>query len=215
MRRTRNLVLGLYLTILTTSAYGQAATSPRRIGFLVGSTPAAAQFQVDCFAAELKDRKWIEGNTLLTEYQWTGGTPERSAELAAELVRSKPDIIIATGTVAGQAAHKATKNIPIVFAALTDPIDAGLVQSFARPGGNVTGISNYFSGTTAKLVDLLLAIAPGKKSFGVIYNPANPAKRVEMAELTPMVRSLGGAVIPLEMRTLNPLLPPLGSLTPL
>ena len=111
------------------------------IGFLGANTPSAQSQWTAAFVQRLRELGWIEGRTVAIEYRWAEGRSERFAEIAAEFVRLKVDVIVTSGTRAVLAAKQATSVIPIVFAAAADPVGSGLVASLARPGGNVTGLS--------------------------------------------------------------------------
>src|SRR5262249_50094419 len=111
------------------------------IGFLGSSTLSAMSEWIAAFVQRLRERGWIEGRTVAVEYRWAEGRAERAAEIAAEFVRLKVDVIVPYATPPTLAAKQATSAIPIVFAAAGDPIGAGLVASLARPGGNATGLS--------------------------------------------------------------------------
>src|SRR5213080_954643 len=111
------------------------------IGFLGASTPSAWSQWTAAFAQRLRELGWTEGRTVAIEYRWAEGRNERMAEIAAEFVRAKADVIVAQGTQAALAAKNATAALPIVFALPGDPVGSGLVASLARPGGNVTGLS--------------------------------------------------------------------------
>src|SRR5262245_2308228 len=113
----------------------------RTIGFLGSSTLSAMSEWIAAFVQRLRERGWIEGRTVAIEYRWAEGRAERAAEIAAEFVRLKVDVIVTYATPPTLAAKQATSAIPIVFAAAGDPLGAGLVASLARPGGNVTGLS--------------------------------------------------------------------------
>jgi hypothetical protein len=112
------------------------------IGFLGQSTHSAASEWVAAFVQRLRELGWIEGRTIAIEYRWAEGRAERFAKIAAEFVRLKVDVIVTSGTPQVLAAKQATSVIPIVFATAGDPVGSGLVASLARPGGNVTGLSN-------------------------------------------------------------------------
>jgi hypothetical protein len=119
------------------------------IGFL-GATPLIESQRVTAFVQRLRELGWIEGRTIAIEYRWAEGRPDRFAEIAAEFVRLKVDVIVTVGTPPTLAAKQATAFIPIVFAASNDPVGTGLVASLARPGGNVTGQANQISDTIGK-----------------------------------------------------------------
>ena len=123
------------------AARAQQAGKLPTIGFLVTGTPSSHGQWVAAFVQRLRELGWIEGRTVAIEYRWAEGRTERFAEIAAEFVRRKVDVIVTSGTAAIVAAKQATSVIPIVFAAAGDPVGTGLVASLARPGGNVTGLS--------------------------------------------------------------------------
>ena len=121
---------------------------------------------------------WIDGRNLAIEYRWAEGRNERYAEIAAEFVRLKVDVIVTVATPATLAAKQATTVIPIVFAAASDPVGTGLVASLARPGGNVTGLANQISDTAGKKLEFLREVVPGLRRLAIMANVGNPACRV-------------------------------------
>ena len=123
------------------TARAQQARVPT-IGWLGGGTAATQSQWAVAFTERLRQLGWSEGSSIAIEYRWAEGRPERFAEIAAEFVRLKVDVILAAGTEAALAAKKATAIIPIVFPVAGDPVGTGLVASLARPGANVTGVSN-------------------------------------------------------------------------
>jgi putative ABC transport system substrate-binding protein len=128
-----------------------------------------------CICAALRELGWIEGRTVAIEYRWGEGRTERFAEIAAEFVRLKVDVILAGGTEAAVAAKQATSMIPIVFPSAGDPVGSRLVDSLARPGGNVTGLSNLGSGLAAKRLELLREVFPELRRLAVWSMPTIPA----------------------------------------
>ena len=112
------------------------------VGFLGATTPSAQSQWTAAFVQRLRELDWIEGRNVAIEHRWMEGRNERAAEIAAEFVQLRVDVIVVQGTAAVVAARQATSVIPIVFAAAGDPVGSGLVASLARPGGNVTGLSN-------------------------------------------------------------------------
>ena len=112
------------------------------IGLVGGAIPSTQGAWITAFVQRLRELGWIEGRTIAIEYRWAEGRTERAAEIAAELVQRKVDVIVTSGTAAVVAAMQATSVIPIVFAGAGDPVGAGLIASLAGPGGNVTGLSN-------------------------------------------------------------------------
>ena len=140
MRRREFIMLaGATAAAWPLAARAQQAGKLPTIGFL-GADAAAWRPWTDAFVARLRELGWIEGRTIAIEYRWSEGRPERVAEIAAEFVRLKVDVIVSNG-IAVPTLKQATAVIPIVFAIAPDPIGTGLVASLARPGGNVTGLS--------------------------------------------------------------------------
>jgi putative ABC transport system substrate-binding protein len=124
------------------------------IGFL-GAAPSIESQRIAAFVQRLRELGWIDGRNLAIEYRWAEGRDERYAEIAAEFVRLKVDVIVTVATPASLAAKQATAVIPIVFLTASDPVGTGLVASLARPGGNVTGLANQISDTSGKKLELL------------------------------------------------------------
>ena len=140
------------------------------IGFLGASTPVAWGNLVTAFERRMRELGWIEGRTIAIEYRWGEGRPERFAEIAAEFVRLKVDVIVTSGT-AVSAAKQATSTVPIVFAVAVDPVRGGLVGSLARPGGNVTGLSIQAPELVGKRLELLREVVPGLRRFAHNFYP--------------------------------------------
>jgi putative tryptophan/tyrosine transport system substrate-binding protein len=170
------------------------------IGFLVAGTPTSHGQWVAAFVQRLRELGWIEGRTITIEYRWAEGRSERFAEIAAELVRRKVDVIVTSATEAIVAAKQATSVIPIVFAAAGDPVGTGLVASLARPGGNVTGLSIQQTDVAAKRLELLREIVPGLRRLAILGNVSGPAVVLDMREAEAAARTLGLEVITSEIR---------------
>ena len=170
------------------------------IGYLGSATPATQGQWVAAFVQRLRELGWIEGRTIAIEYRWAEGRTERAAEIAAELVQRKVDVIVTSGTSLIAAAMQATSVIPIVFAAAGDPVGAGLVASLARPGGNVTGLSNQGPDLAGKRLELLREIVPGLGRLAILANVGNPVVVLDMREVQATARTLGLEVITLEIR---------------
>ncbi|MGB6750858.1 MAG: ABC transporter substrate-binding protein, partial [Xanthobacteraceae bacterium] len=136
------------------------------IGFL-GADAAGWRPWTDAFLKRLRELGWIDGQTIAIEYRWTEGHPERVAEIAAEFVRRKVDLIVAYG-IAVPTLKQATAVIPIVFAIAQDPVGGGLVASLARPGGNVTGLSLQDSDVAGKRLELLREIVPSLRRLAIL-----------------------------------------------
>jgi putative tryptophan/tyrosine transport system substrate-binding protein len=155
--------------------------------------------------ARLREFGWIEGRNLAIEYRWSEGRPERNAEIAAEFVRLKVDVIVTFGG-AVPALKRATTVIPIVFAIATDPVESGYVASLARPGGNVTGLSVQQADLAGKRVELLREVVPGLHRLAIMVNVA-PAALLEMGEVQAAARTLNIEVVPLEIRLAGDIAP--------
>src|SRR5439155_6911862 len=152
------------------------------IGYLGSGTPATQSQWVAAFVQRLCELGRIEGRTVAIEYRWAEGRSERFAEIAAEFVRLKVDVIVSSGGVA-YALKQATSVIPIVFAAANDPVGSGLVASLARPGGNVTGLSLQATDTAGKRLELLREIVPGLSRLAILANLGNPSNVLDMREV--------------------------------
>jgi ABC-type uncharacterized transport system substrate-binding protein len=129
------------------------------------------------FAAGIRELGWIEGRTIAIEYRWAEGRPDRYAEIAAEFVRRKVDVIVTSGTAAS-AVKLATSAIPIVFAVAVEPLSSGLVANLARPGGNLTGLSSQTGDLGGKRLDLLREVVPGLRRLAIMGNAGYSASRL-------------------------------------
>jgi putative tryptophan/tyrosine transport system substrate-binding protein len=181
------------------SARSQQSGRLPTIGFLGGATASAWTNWSAEFVQRLHELGWSEGRTVSIEYRWAEGRHERAAEIAAEFVRLKVDVIITSGGVLS-AVKQATSTIPIVFAVANDPVGAGFVSSLARPGGNMTGLSLQTTDLAAKRLELLREIAPGIRRLGVLANIGNAAAVPEIDEVQAAARILGLEVVTSEMR---------------
>src|SRR5215510_7358384 len=135
-------IVAFLLLAICTFAQAQQTGKVPRIGFLDNSTASGSAVLLEAFRQELRKLGWIEGKNITIEYRFAEQTPERLPELAADLVRLKVDLIVASATAPALAARNATTTIPIVMTIAADPVGAGLVASLARPGANVTGLSS-------------------------------------------------------------------------
>jgi putative ABC transport system substrate-binding protein len=169
------------------------------IGFLGAATPSSWSQWTAAFVQRLRELGWIEGRTVVIEYRWAEGRGERAAEIAAEFVRLKVNVIVTTGA-ALLAARQATSTIPIVFATASDPVGTGLVASLARPGGNVTGLSNQQTDLAAKRLELFREIMPSLRRLAILANVNNPASLMEIPEVETTARRFGLEVVTLEIR---------------
>jgi putative tryptophan/tyrosine transport system substrate-binding protein len=161
------------------------------IGLFLGANPSIESQRVATFVQRLRELAWIDGRDLAIEYRWAEGRPERVSEIAAELVRLKVDVIVTSTTPPTLAAKQATTVIPIVFAAVSDPVGTGLVTSLGRTGGNITGLANQSIDTTGKKLELLREVVPALRRLAIMANVGNPAAVLEMAEVQATARTLG------------------------
>jgi putative ABC transport system substrate-binding protein len=145
-----------------------------RIGYLGTSLPSLEKPFIDAFLKQLRELGYVEGESIVVEYRWAEGQDDRLPDLAAELVRTKPDVIVTTGTPGTLAAKRATGSIPIVFASSGNPINTGLVSSLARPGGNVTGFTISGPELEGRRLQLLKDAVPALARLAVLWNSANP-----------------------------------------
>jgi putative tryptophan/tyrosine transport system substrate-binding protein len=169
------------------------------IGFLAPVTPPE-QFLV-AFKRGLREQGLPEGQKISVAYRNAAGTLARLPGLAAELVDLKVSLIVAWTTPAAIAAKQATQTIPIVVIGVADPVSTGLIDSLARPGGNITGVVNLAADLSGKLLELILEIDAGIKRVIVLWNPDNPASTVISRENEAAARSLGLQLQPIEVRT--------------
>jgi putative tryptophan/tyrosine transport system substrate-binding protein len=155
----------------------------------------------------LRELDWIEGRNVAIEYRWMEGRNERVAEIVAEFIRLRVDVIVVQGTAAVVGAKQATSVIPIVFAVAGDPIGSGLVASLARPGGNVTGLSGQQAELAAKRLELLREVVPGLHRVAIIANIGNPFAVLELGEVQQAARALGLEVGTFEIRRAEDVVP--------
>jgi putative tryptophan/tyrosine transport system substrate-binding protein len=180
------------------ATYAQEAGKRPTIGFL-GADAAGWRPWTDAFVARLTELGWVDGRTIAIEYRWTEGRPERVAEIAAEFVRRKVDVILSNGPSV-TTLKQATAVIPIVFAIAADPIGGGLVMSLAHPGGNVTGQSVRQSDLAGKRLELLREVVPRLHRLAIIVNAGYPSAVLEMGEVQTAARTFDLDVTPLEIR---------------
>jgi putative ABC transport system substrate-binding protein len=181
-------------------ARAQQAGRLPTIGVLGGATPSAESQRVTALVQRLQELGWIEGRTVTMEYRWAEGRNARLAEIATEFVHLGVDVIFATGTAPALAAKQVTSVIPIVFPFAGDPVGTGLVASLARPGGNVTGMSNQATDLAAKRIELLRELVSHLRRLAVLANGSYPAATMEKSEVETAARTLGLEVFAAEVR---------------
>jgi putative ABC transport system substrate-binding protein len=196
----RKKILLFFLATLVLAALHLAeAQQPKkvsRIGILADvNTP-----QVDAFRQGLRDLGYVEGQNLLIEHRYAEGNRDRLPELAAELVQLKIEVLVSVGPVTPYAA-KSVKTIPVVFGYSGDPVDAGIVASLARPGGNVTGMTFFAAVLAGKRVELLKEATPRISRLAVLANPGHAGEQLELRETQAAARAFGVALQYLTVRT--------------
>jgi putative ABC transport system substrate-binding protein len=198
--RAKILVYALAALILTTIHLAEAQQPGKIpwIGYLAGagSGPSPA------FIQGLRDLGYVEGKNIAFVFRTTEGKTEHNADLAAELVRLKVDIIVADSTGIALALKKATSTIPIVMTTVTDPVGTGLVASLARPGGNVTGLTSISGELGGKLLEILKESVPRLNRVAIL-RPAGAANDLFVRETEPSARALGVKLIPLVFQDLR------------
>jgi ABC-type uncharacterized transport system substrate-binding protein len=204
MRGARPLIALLAAVALlapTLLVDAQPAGKVVRIGYLASSSRASGQHFLDAFRESLGELGWIDGQNVVLDARFAEGRHERLAELAAELVRLKPDVLVAGPAPPANAARQATGTIPIVMTAVGDPVELGLVASLAKPGGNVTGVA-FSVGLEifGKGLELLREFNPKLRRVAVLSNPANPNQAASIRDVMAAARALGVQVRVLEAR---------------
>jgi len=172
----------------------------RIIGFMAGGSPSIQGTWAAAFAQRLRELGWTEGRTVTIEYRWAEGKSERVADIVAEFVRLKVDVIVTHSNPLVTAARLATSTIPIVFGAAGDPVSTGLVASLARPGGNITGLSLQQVDTAGKRLELLREVVPGFRRLAIMANINNAGAKLELADVQAAARGLGIPATTAEIR---------------
>jgi putative tryptophan/tyrosine transport system substrate-binding protein len=206
-RRELLAALGGAAAVWPLAAWAQQPGKLPTIGFLGANNATFERASTDAFVQRLRELGWIENRTIAIEYRWAEGRDERFAEIAAEFIRLKVDVILTYATPSSIAAKKATAVIPIVFAAAGDPVGTGLVASLARPGGNVTGLSIQQTDLASKRLELLREVLPGLRTVAILVNIGSPNSVLEMGEAQAAARTLGLAVVTSEVQRAEDIAP--------
>jgi putative ABC transport system substrate-binding protein len=193
------------------AARAQQAGKLPTVGML-GSSLAAFSYWLPALLQRLRELGWIENRSMTIEYRWTEGHNERYAQLAAELVRLKVDVIVALGSPAIVAAKQATAVIPIVFPLASDPVGDGLVASLARPGGNITGLSNEQPDLAGKRLEILRELVPGLSRLGYIANINNPTSMGNVRQVEEAAAKLALQIMPLDIKRAEDVAPAIETL---
>jgi putative ABC transport system substrate-binding protein len=189
----RYKVIAFVLIILAAAHCAEAQQSKQvpRIGYLSGSSPSADAMRHKAFRQGLRELGYVEGQTITIEWRFAEGKLSRFSDLANDLVRLSVDVIVTGGSAATRIAKGATKTIPIVMAQDSDPVGDGFVSSLARPGGNITGLTNVSSEVSGKRLELLTEIIAKLSRVTVLGNASNPANALPLNETQNAAQALG------------------------
>jgi putative ABC transport system substrate-binding protein len=210
---TLNLPLWALATVFLTVAFAEAQQPAKRIPRIGYMRFIEVPVYDAAFRKGLNELGYVEGRNIHVEYRFAGGSVERLAEMAAELVRLKVDLIVAGSTQSIEAARRATQTIPIVFPVTFDPVESGFVASLARPGGNLTGLSTVNPDAAAKRVELIKEVLPQMARLAVLRNPTNSGSRFPLNETEGGAKRLRIRLQILEARTPNDLEPAIQAAT--
>jgi ABC-type uncharacterized transport system substrate-binding protein len=202
-RKVFSLALSAMLFALCSVVEAQQPVKVPRIGFLSPVSPSATALWHQAFRQGLRDHGWTEGKNISIEYRYAEGKSDRLPDLAADLVRLKVDIIVVSSGTDALAAKNATREIPIVMASAGDPVAIGLVETLARPGGNITGLSQIAAELAGKRLELLKEIVPGLSRVAVLWNPQGRTSTLSWKEIQLPARELGVQLHSLEVRSSN------------
>jgi putative ABC transport system substrate-binding protein len=186
------------LTVCWARAEAQQPGKLPRVGILLALPHAAISDRIEAFRQGLRDLGHIEGKTIAVEYRYADGQFDRLPDLATELARLKVNVIVTGGPTATRPAKKATATIPIIMAQDTDPVGNGFVASLARPGGNITGLSNYHPDLSGKQLEVLKEVVPGLARVAVLANSKEPGNAQALSET-----KLAGAALQLKLQYLD------------
>jgi ABC-type uncharacterized transport system substrate-binding protein len=197
------VVLTTSLTLASLAADGQEPGKVPRIGFLVVSTRSFVSTRIETFRQGLRELGYVEGKNVLIEYRYAEGKLDLLPALASELVQLKVDVIVTASAPGVRAAKNATSTIPIVFAAIGDPVGGGFVASLARPGGNVTGLSILATELSGKRLELLREAFPKVTRVVILWNPTSSYNSLSFGEMPAVAKALGVQHQSMEVRGAN------------
>jgi putative ABC transport system substrate-binding protein len=204
--KRREFIAGLGAAAWPVAARAQQSGKLATVGYLGATTPETGRPLTDAFVKRLRELGWIEGRNIAIEYRWAEGRTDRAAEIAAEFVRLKVDVILTGGNVYSLEAKRATSTIPVVFALAGEPVATGLVASLARPGGNVTGLSSQLAEVAGKRVELLRQVMPGLRRLAVMTS-VNLLSDLEIEAVRAAAGKLGIEVTTIEVRRTEDIAP--------
>ncbi len=201
MNRRAFLVRMVPVLVAPLAVEAQPTAKVRRIGYLSLAAAEVDKGWVAAFRQGLRELGYVEGQTIVIEQRHAAGRPDRLSGLAAELVRLKVDVFVVYGGVrAVQAVQQASSTIPIVLAVSADPVGQGLVASLARPGGQVTGLSDFHGSLVPKRLELLKDLAPSASRIALLLNPANPGALLQAKDIRAAAPAVGVTVFSVEVR---------------
>jgi ABC-type uncharacterized transport system substrate-binding protein len=184
------------------AAHAEQRERMRRVGVLMNlaSDDSQAAPRIAAFAQALGELGWVVGRNVQLEYRWGAGDLERYRKYAAELTAIAPDVVMGVGVLISQALLQASRTVPIVFVSVTDPVNAGIVQTLARPGGNATGFLTVEYGMSPKWLELLKEISPRLARVGVMRNPLNPSGAGQLGALQAAAPAFSVETTPMDAR---------------
>src|SRR5262245_57992221 len=198
-----SILVAVVLLAAAVIAEAQQPAKVVRIGFLGPTSAASNADRIEALRAGLRGLGYVEGKNLVIEYRWAEGKFDRLPELAAELVRLNVDVILTSGTPGIRAAKNATTTIPIVMVTSGDPVSFGFVASLARPGGNITGSSNFASELSAKRIEMIKEAFPATQRIAAIFNPDNSVNDRNLPVMEQMAKLLNVTMIRFEVRAVD------------
>ena len=203
-KKITGVTLSALLLALSVPVEAQQQTKKfSQIGFLVSGSPSTVSDRIEIVRQGLRDLGYVEGKNILIKYRYAEQKPERLSALAAELVREKVEVIVTVGTNPTEAARRATNTIPVVMTFVADPIGSGFAASLARPGGNITGLTNLAPELTGKWLELLKEMVPKDLRLGVLINPTTRVQKVLLREMEGPAKALAVEVQAADVRNPN------------
>ena len=212
LRRDFMTLAGASAVVWPLAAHAQQPARMPVVGMLGAGTPASHGKWVAASVARLQELGWTDGRNVKIEYRWAEGRDERMAEIATDFVRQNVDVIIVSSNQAVKALMKSTTQIPIVAAAMTDPVLTGIVETLARPGGNVTGLAQQTTELVGKRIELLQQVAPDLRQIAVMGYAVSPGFPLEVVGAKAAAAALGLDVVVCELRQPSDIAPAFDSL---
>src|SRR5215472_3782922 len=202
MRRRQFITLLGGAAVWPLAARAQQRERVRRVGVLMNlaADDPEGQARQAAFLQGLQEAGWAVGRNLRVDIRWGNNDPDRIRKSVAELVAAAPDVILAAGQPIMAALQAATRSVPIVFAAVADPVVAGFVASLNRPGGNATGFASLEYGMSPKWLELLKDVAPRVKRVAVLFDPGNPGAAPQFSAIQAVASSFAVELIPIHLR---------------